>query len=66
MKGVCDKKVTELNKLLKDNPQDSPELTVSKHLLTIANTFVQVFQERNDADYETSKGMGPDQRAMAN
>jgi uncharacterized protein (UPF0332 family) len=55
MKGVCDKKVTELNKLLKDNPRDSPELTVAKHLLTFANTFVQVFQERNDADYDTSK-----------
>jgi len=55
MKGVCDKKVVEVNKLLKDNPLDSPELTVSKHLLTIANTFVQVFQERNDADYDTSK-----------
>jgi len=55
MKGVCATKAADLNKLLKDNPQDSQELTVSKHLLTIAKSFVRVFQERSDADYDTSK-----------
>lgn len=55
MKGVCATKAAELNKLLKDKPLDSPDIKVSKHLLTIADVFGQAYQQRNDADYDTSK-----------
>jgi uncharacterized protein (UPF0332 family) len=55
MKRVCDKQVSELNKILQRSVPDSPELAILKHLRTIAKAFVQAYQERNDADYETSK-----------
>jgi uncharacterized protein (UPF0332 family) len=55
MKSVCDKKVSDLNKLFKEKPPDSRELTVSRHLHAIADTFAQVYQQRTAADYDTSE-----------
>jgi uncharacterized protein (UPF0332 family) len=55
MKRVCEKTVSDLNKIFNERPQDSPELTVLNHLRTIAGAFVLSYQERNDADYETSQ-----------
>ena len=55
MKRVCEKTVSDLNKMFNERPQDSPELTIPKHLRTIAKAFVLAYQERNDADYEVSK-----------
>jgi hypothetical protein len=55
MKGACERKVAELNKLFSQKELDSPEFAVSKHLRLIAKAFVQAHQERNDADYETSE-----------
>ena len=55
MKRVCDKIVSDLNKTFKTRPPDSPELTVSNHLHAIAYAFAQAYEQRNEADYETSK-----------
>jgi uncharacterized protein (UPF0332 family) len=55
MKSACEKKVSELNEYFKGKPPDSPELTILKHLQTVASTFVQAYHKRADADYDTSK-----------
>ena len=55
MKSASEKLVSDFNTELKKNPPPSPELTISKHLHTVADTFIQAQQKRNDADYDTSK-----------
>jgi uncharacterized protein (UPF0332 family) len=55
MKSVCDKSVSDLNKVLKKGRPPGPELAISKQLGGIAETFARAYQQRNDADYETSR-----------
>ena len=55
MKSASVEKRSELDAHFKKDPPPSQELTVSKHLRTVANTFVQVQQRREDADYNTGK-----------
>jgi len=55
MKRVCDKRVSDLNKIFKKRPPPSPELAISNQLGVIAETFAEAYEQRNDADYETSK-----------
>jgi uncharacterized protein (UPF0332 family) len=55
MKSACDRKVAELNELFKKSQATSPELTVARHLYAISNAFAQAYQQRSNADYETSK-----------
>jgi uncharacterized protein (UPF0332 family) len=55
MKSVCDKKIADLNKLFKKIPTEGPGLAIDNHLYAIANAFAQAYQQRNEADYDTSK-----------
>jgi hypothetical protein len=55
MKSVCDKKVSDLNKVFRKRPPDSTELAVFKHLHAIAYAFAEVYEHRRNADYETSR-----------
>jgi hypothetical protein len=55
MKSASEERRSELNAEFKKNPPASPELNISTHLLTVVDTFIQVQQKRNDADYDTSK-----------
>jgi uncharacterized protein (UPF0332 family) len=55
MKGASEEKRSELNSEFKKNPPSSPELTTLKHLHTVADTFIQAQQKRNDADYDTAQ-----------
>jgi uncharacterized protein (UPF0332 family) len=55
MKSASEKIVSDFNAELKKNPPPSAELTTLKHLHTVARTFVESQQRRNDADYDTSK-----------
>jgi hypothetical protein len=42
---------------MKTNPPESAELTVAKHLHTVAYAFVEAQEARNVADYDTSVPM---------
>jgi uncharacterized protein (UPF0332 family) len=55
MKSACETRVSELTSYFDGNPPPSREQVVSIHLHWVANTFVQSQQQRNDADYNTSK-----------
>ena len=55
MKNASKRAVDDLNAYFKGHPADTPERSVNGNLLTIANTFIQAQQRRNDADYDTSK-----------
>lgn len=57
MKAVCANKRDELNgefKSAKRTAPLSPELKVKKHLHLVAETFVQMHQQRENADYDYS------------
>src|SRR5260370_39518095 len=54
MKSASVEKRSALNADFGRNP-DPTELVVSRHLYTVANTFIRVQQKRNDADYDTGK-----------
>jgi uncharacterized protein (UPF0332 family) len=57
MKTVCANKRDELNaefKKIKKTAQPSHDLTVKKHLHLVAETFVQMHQQRENADYDYS------------
>ena len=57
MKTVCANKRDELNgelKKIKKTASPTHELTVKKHLHLVAETFVQMHQQRENADYDYS------------
>jgi len=57
MKTVCANKRDELNgefKKIKKTASPAHELTVKKHLHLVAETFVQMHQQRENADYDYS------------
>ena len=55
MKTASAEKRSELDAYFKKNPPVSRELTVAKHLHSVAHTFIQVQQRREEADYDTGK-----------
>jgi uncharacterized protein (UPF0332 family) len=55
MKNASVEKRSVLNADFGKNPAPTRELVISKHLHTVADTFIQVQQKRNDADYDTGK-----------
>jgi hypothetical protein len=55
MKSASEGKCRALNAKFAKNPPPSQELLVSKRLHTVADTFIQAQQKRNDADYDTGK-----------
>jgi hypothetical protein len=55
MKSASTEKRAKLDAQFKKNPAPSPELTVFKHLHTVADTFIQAQQRREEADYDTGK-----------
>lgn len=58
MARVCTTKRNELNKYFNTQPPASRQLTVLKHIHAIANTFVQMYEQRQIADYDTSSKWG--------
>jgi len=55
MKNASVEKRSELDALFKRNPPSGHELAVAKHLHTVAQTFVQLQQRREEADYDIGK-----------
>jgi uncharacterized protein (UPF0332 family) len=55
MKSASVAKRSELDARFKKNPLPSQELAVLQHLRTVAHTFIEVQQKREDADYDTGK-----------
>lgn len=55
MKSACEAKISELNSYFEGNPSYGRDQVVGIHLYWIANTFVQLQQHRNDADYNPAK-----------
>ncbi len=55
MKSASVRKRSELDAHFKTNPPPSQELTVFEHLRTVADTFIEVQQKREEADYDTGK-----------
>jgi uncharacterized protein (UPF0332 family) len=55
MKSASMEKRAGLDAHFKKNPLRSQEMTVFKHLRTVADTFIQAQQRREEADYDTGK-----------
>jgi len=55
MKSASVEKRSELEAHFKKNPLASHELAVFKHLHRVADTFIQVQQRREEADYDAGK-----------
>lgn len=58
MARVCKTKRNDLNKYFTTRPPASRHLTVLKHIHAITNTFEQMHQQREIADYDTSRKWG--------
>ena len=58
MARVCKTKRDDLNKYFATRPPANPNLKVLKHIHLIANTFEQMYQQRQIADYDTSRKWG--------
>lgn len=54
MGKVCTAKRNELNVHFSKNPPPGPQLDAAKHLHTVAETFVQMLQHRQTADYDSA------------
>ena len=54
MKAASEKQRVALNAYLKTKPRESPQLVVARHLYAVADTFFQMQQQRNIADYDSS------------
>ena len=54
MARVCFRKCDELNTYFETRPAEGRELTVLRHILLIASTFVRMRQYRELADYDSS------------
>jgi uncharacterized protein (UPF0332 family) len=55
MKSASEEKRSALRAYFKTNPPPGRELTISRHLYTVLDTFIQIQQRREEADYDTSK-----------
>ena len=58
MARVCTTKRDKLNEYFTTRPPASRQLTVLKHIHAITNTFVQMHEQRQFADYDTSREWG--------
>jgi len=58
MAKVCKAKRDELDKYFATRPAASRQVTVLKHIHAIANTFEQLHQQREIADYDNSSNWG--------
>jgi len=58
MARVCKAKRDELNKYFTTRPGQSHEVKVLRHIHTITNTFEQMHQQREIADYDNSRKWG--------
>lgn len=58
MARVCAAKREELNKYFTTRPSPSRQVTVLRHIHAIANTFEQMHQQRQIADYDNSGKWG--------
>jgi uncharacterized protein (UPF0332 family) len=54
MGKVCTSKRDELRAYFNTNPPPGPQLGISKNLLVVTETFVQMLQHRHTADYDNS------------
>ena len=59
MLTASEKRVSQINAALNDTRLDDAEKTVTIHLRTVANAFIQAQQRRNDADYNMAKEWTP-------
>jgi hypothetical protein len=59
MKSASETKVSQINALFKNNSLEGAEKSLSNHLRTVANAFIQAQQRRNDADYNLAKEWTP-------
>lgn len=57
MKAAAERQRAECSRFLNSNPppQPGPEVDVMRHLQNVAETFIQVQQQRHTADYDSSK-----------
>jgi len=64
MKQASDKKVSELNDFFDQRPPEGPERAIKYHLYSVAETFSQAQQNRNDADYNLLREWQPTQVSL--
>ena len=55
MRTACEKKRKELTAYLNGDPSPSPQRVLSQHLHTVTDTFIQLQQQRQTADYDSGK-----------
>ena len=54
MRSACINKRDALNACFNSRPSPGPELTTARHLHLVAKTFVEMYQQREEADYDYS------------
>jgi hypothetical protein len=54
MRAACANKRDALNSYFKSSPSTGAELTISQNLHRVADTFVEMHQQREEADYDYS------------
>ncbi|MBS1832438.1 MAG: hypothetical protein JST65_06995 [Acidobacteria bacterium] len=59
MRSACEASVNELKTYFAGNPPTSREQAIAIHLHVVADTFVQIQHQRNEADYNVSKDWKP-------
>ena len=59
MRTACEKKRKELTAYLNGDPSPSPQRVLSQHLHTVTDTFIQLQQQRQTADYDSG---GPEKK----
>jgi hypothetical protein len=64
MKQASDRKLSELNDFFERRPLEGPERTIKYHLYTVAETFSQAQQDRNEADYNLGREWQPTQVSL--
>lgn len=64
MKQASDRKISELNDFFNQEPSEGPERSLKYHLYTVAETFSQAQQNRNDADYNLLREWQPNQVSL--
>jgi hypothetical protein len=64
MKQASERKLSELNDFVDRRTPEGPERTIKYHLYTIAETFSQAQQDRNEADYNLLSNGSPRFRTL--
>jgi uncharacterized protein (UPF0332 family) len=55
MKNAAIERRSQIDERIKKNPLEGPELALLKQLRIVADTFVELQQRREEADYDTGK-----------